>query len=293
VARIAFIGLGTMGLRMARHLLAAGHELVGCDVDPTRARALGTAIAATPAEAVAEADVAVTSLPSAAAVEEVVLGPAGLVERARPGTCLIEMSTSPPGLARRLAGELERRGLDWLDAPVSGGPLGAEAATLAIMVGGKEAVFERHRELLELLGTLVVLVGGPGSGQTVKLCNNLIAGAEMAAIAEACAIIERERIDPARAFAVFTSSTSDSRVMRVRFPIPGVRPEHPASTGYEPMFALDLLFKDLTLALELAAACRVPARVAERACEVYAAARAAGLGRLDYSAVYQVVKPQE
>jgi 3-hydroxyisobutyrate dehydrogenase len=293
VARIAFIGLGTMGLRMARHLLAAGHELVGCDVDPNRTRALGTTIAATPAEAVAEADVAVTSLPSAAAVEEVVLGPAGLVERAPSGTCLIEMSTSPPGLARRLADELERRGLDWLDAPVSGGPLGAEAATLAIMVGGKEEVFERHRELLELLGSCVVRVGGPGSGQTVKLCNNLIAGAEMAAIAEACAIIERERIDPARAFAVFTSSTSDSRVMRVRFPIPGVRPEHPASTGYEPMFALDLLFKDLTLALELAAACRVPARVAERACEAYAAARAAGLGHLDYSAVYQVVKPQE
>lgn len=291
MARIAFIGLGTMGLPMARHLLAAGHELTCCDVDPERAGMLGRAVAGTPAEAVAGADVAITSLPSLSAVEEVALGPEGIRDAAPPGSCLIEMSTSPPALARRLAAELEPRGIDCLDAPVSGGPAGAEAGTLAIMVGGREEVFDRHRGLLESLGSLVAYVGEHGSGQTVKLCNNLVVAATMAALAEACAVLARRGIDPARAYEVFTRSTSDSRVLRMRFPIGGVRPEHPASDGYRPLFRLDLLAKDLDLALDLAKECGVAATVAERAAESYAAARDAGLGPLDYSAVYRVVDP--
>jgi 3-hydroxyisobutyrate dehydrogenase len=290
VTRVAVIGLGTMGLPMARHLAAAGHELVCCDLDPARAAAVrGAGVAATPADAVAAAEVVVTSLPSVAAVEEVVLGAGGVSSSAPRGSCLIEMSTGPPALARRIARELERRGVDCLDAPVSGGPIGAEAATLAIMVGGPEEVFERRRPLLETLGSLVVHVGDHGSGQTVKLCNNLIVAAEMAAICEAGAILSRCGVDPARAYELFRSSTSDSRVLRVRFPIPGVRPEHPASDGYRPMFALDLLAKDLGLALELAGETDVEARVAERAAELYAEAQAAGLGALDYSAVYRIV----
>jgi 3-hydroxyisobutyrate dehydrogenase len=289
VARVAVIGLGTMGLPMARHLAAAGHELVCCDLDAERAAAAGGAVAATPAEAAAEAEVVLTSLPSVSAVEEVVLGPEGAGRAARSGACLIEMSTGPPALARRIAAELEVRGVDCLDAPVSGGPIGAEAASLAIMVGGREEVFERHRSLLETLGSLVVHVGGHGSGQTVKLCNNLVVAAEMAAIAEACAVLERCGVDPRRAYELFTRSTSDSRVLRVRFPIPGVRPEHPSSDGYRSMFALDLLAKDLALALELAEEAGVAAPVAERAAGTYREAQAAGLGGLDYSAVYRVV----
>src|SRR5438128_6978195 len=119
VARVAFIGLGTMGLPMARNLLAAGHELVGCDLDPARVAAAGIPAAGTPAEAVADADVAITSLPSLAAVEEVVVGEQGLRAGARPGTTVIEMSTCSPALARRLAAALEAEGVDALDAPVS------------------------------------------------------------------------------------------------------------------------------------------------------------------------------
>ena len=288
-SRIAFVGLGTMGLRMARRLVAAGYEVVGCDADPARAAALGSDPAATPSAAVDEVAFALTSLPSPAAVAEVVreLGTA-----ARPGTAVVEMSTSPPSLMRELAAELAERGVDFLDAPVSGGPVGAETGTLAIMVGGKAQVFERCRPVLEVLGRLVVHVGGHGTGQTVKLCNNLVVAAEMVALAEGCAILEREGVDPALAYELFTGSTSDSRVLRNRFPIAGVREEHPATKGYDPMFSLDLLHKDLTLALELAREAGVEAGVAARALEAYERARQQGLGDRDYSAVYRVVRPE-
>ncbi len=286
MARVAFIGLGTMGLPMARHLVAAGHEVVACDVDRARAESLGTAVAATPAEAAAGADVAVTSLPSPAAVEEVALGPDGIREAAPSVRTFIDMSTGPPALARRLAAELEQAGIDSLDAPVSGGPRGAESATLTVMVGGSEETFRREEPLLRALGTVVVHVGGPGTGQAAKLCNNLVAGATMAAIAEACAIAERERIDPGTFYELLTASTGDSRVLRTRFPLEGADPAHPCASGFEPMFMLDLIAKDLVLACELAHEDGVEPSVAGAALAEYRKAQEAGLGRRDYSAVY-------
>lgn len=270
MSRVAFIGLGTMGLPMARNLLAAGHEVVACDLDPARAEALGGRIAATAAEAAEDAELALLSLPSPEAVALV----AGELPR---GVLLVDMSTGPPALARRLAEEFEAA----LDAPVSGGPRGAQSATLTIMVGGQPDAYERAEPLLRSLGR-PVLVGGPGAGQTAKLCNNLIAGATMAAIAEACAIAEREGIDPGILYELLTSSTGDSRVLRTRFPLPGVDPSHPASNDYEPLFMLDLIAKDLGLALELAG----DAPVASAALAEYRRAQEAGLGGLDYSAVF-------
>lgn len=291
MARVAFIGLGTMGLPMARNLLAAGHPVVAVDADPSRAALLGAPVAATPAEAAGAADVALLSLPSPAAVEEVVLGASGLRAGARPGFAVLDMSTGPPALARTLAAELGRERIDSLDAPVSGGPRGAEAASLTIMVGGDREAFEAQRPLLEALGGLVVHVGPAGAGQAAKLCNNLIAGATMAAIAEACAVAEREGIDPVVLYDLLTRSTGDSRVLRTRFPIAGVSPEHPASHGYEPLFSLDLMVKDLELALELAAARGVEAPVASASRERYREAQARGEGPLDYSAVHTARPP--
>jgi 2-hydroxy-3-oxopropionate reductase len=291
MSRVAFIGLGTMGRPMAANLVAAGHELVACDVDAGRAATLGVATAATPAEAVRDAEVAILSLPSPTSVEEVALSPGGITEGARPGTVVIDMSTSPPSLARRLAQALGESGIEFLDAPVSGGPAGAAAATLAIMVGGKADVFGRCRPLLAALGSRVEHVGGHGAGQTVKLCNNLIVACTMAAMSEACALLTREGIDPAQAYEVFTSSTSDSSVLRRRFPLPGVRPEHPASQEYTPLFRLDLLRKDLALALELAAEHGVAVPMTESAARAYDAALEAGLGGLDYSAVHLARRP--
>jgi 3-hydroxyisobutyrate dehydrogenase len=150
------------------------------------------------------------------------------------------------------------------------------------MAGGRADVFSRLEPLLRALGR-PFLVGGPGAGQTAKLCNNLIAGATMAAIAEACAIAEREGIEPGLLYELLTTSTADSRVLRTRFPLPGVDPSHPASRGYEPLFMLDLIAKDLALALELG-----EATVGAAALASYREAQTEGLGRLDYSAVFRI-----
>lgn len=286
LTRVAFIGLGTMGLPMARNLLAGGHDVIAVDVDPGRVELLGARAAPTPAAAAAAADVGLLSLPAPAMVEDVVLGPQGLRAGAPSGFAVIDMSTGPPALARRLAAALADAGMESLDAPVSGGPRAAEAASLTIMVGGSREAFECRRSLLEQLGSLVVRVGEAGSGQAAKLCNNLIAGATMTALAEACALAVREGIEPAVLYTLFTRSTADSRVLRTRFPLAGVDSDHPASRAYEPLFALDLMAKDLGLAIELADAqgVEVPVARASRAC--YGKAQDQGLGRLDYSAVY-------
>jgi len=278
VARLAFIGLGTMGLPMARHLLDAGHDVVGLDLDPERTAALGGRSVDSVATAVADADTVFTSLPDPVAV-------AGLVGEVRQyapaGALFVDMSTGPPVLARELEQTLEECGLEALDAPVSGGPVGAEAATLTIMVGGSRNAYDRAEPLLRLLGR-PFHVGEAGAGQTAKLCNNLIAGVTMAAVAEACAVAEREGIDAGLLYELLTTSTGDSRVLRTRYPRPGVLDAHPSSNGYAALFALDLLVKDLALAVELAG----DAPVAAAALDAYRRAQAAGLGTLDYSAVY-------
>ncbi len=284
MTRVAVIGLGTMGLPMARHLVAAGHDVVGCDLDAARAAELGVERAETAADAASDAEAVLLSLPSAAAVEDVALGPHGVRAGARPGTLLVDMSTSPPALARRLAAEC--RDLEVLDAPVSGGPRGAIDATLTIMVGGTEAAFAEARPLFEPLGRLIVLVGGHGAGQAAKLCNNLIAGTTMAAIAESCAIAVREGIEPGMLYELLTASTGDSRVLRTRFPLAGADAAHPSSNGFAPLFTLDLIAKDLGLARDLAAEHRVAVPVAEAALDAYRAAQRDGRGGLDYSAVY-------
>lgn len=275
-----------MGLPLARNLVTAGHDLVGVDPDPSRVALLGAPAAATPAEAAADAEVALLSLPGAAVVEEVVLGTEGVLAGARRGCTVIDLSTGPPALARKLAAALAEAGLEELDAPVSGGPRGAEDASLTIMVGGNAETFERHRRLLEELGSAVVRVGEAGAGQAAKVCNNLVAGLTMAALAEACALAESEGIDPAVLYGLLTRSTGDSRVLRTRFPLAGVDPDHPASRSYEPLFALDLMAKDLDLALDLAASRGVATPVTRAGRASYGEAQEHGLGRLDYSAVY-------
>ena len=289
--RVAVVGLGTMGLPMARRLAAAGHDVVGCDLDDARVEALGAGRAETPAAASASADAVLLSLPSPEAVETVVLGERGVRGAARPGTLLVDLSTGPPELARRLASDCGA--LVVLDAPVSGGPRGAEDATLTIMVGGGEQAFRRALPLLEALGRLVVLVGEHGAGQAAKLCNNLVAGTTMAALAEACTIARAEGIEPRVLYELLTASTGDSRVLRTRFPLAGVDDSHPASMEFAPLFALDLIVKDLELALRLAAAHDVDPAVGRAALDAYRVAQGDGHGALDYSAVYLGLVPTE
>jgi L-serine 3-dehydrogenase (NAD+) len=245
----------------------------------------GAEIAPTAASATAMADVAITILPSPAVVEQVLLGEDGVLAAASPGNVVIEMSTGPPSLARRLAAEGAEAGIEVLDAPVSGGPPGAEAGTLAIMVGGAESTFERVRPLLEAIGSNVTHMGPAGSGQATKLCNNLLAGIHMAALSESVAIARREGLDPERLLEVLSSGTGDSRVLRMRFPVPGVLPEAPASHDFAPLFPVDLIAKDLGLAIETARAHELATPVADVALERYRVAQGQDLGGRDYSVI--------
>lgn len=280
---VAFVGLGRMGRLMAPHLVAAGHEVRGHDLDPAAA-VDGVERCASAREAATGAGVAITMLPSPAAVREATLGAEGLAEGLAPGALCIDMSTAPPGLARELAGALSARGVEALDAPVSGGTIGAEAGTLTIMVGGAAAGAERARPLLEAMGSLVVHVGDHGQGQAAKLCNNLCAGVNMAAIAQALALARREGLDPQVLYELLTSSTGDSRVLRTRYPAP-VSATTPAANGFAPMFTVDLMEKDLALAEQLAHEHGVGAEPLAAALALYRRAQADGHGALDYSAV--------
>ena len=201
------------------------------------------------------------------------------------GSLLIETSTSLPSLARRLAEAGRERGVAVLDAPVSGGPRGAEQGTLAIMVGGEADAFERALPLLEALGSVIRHMGGPGSGQATKLTNNVLAATHMAVLAEAVALARAEGLDLARVYEIVSNGTGDSRVLRNRYPVPGVLADAPASQDWAPLFPVDLIAKDVALALATAAERGVALPVTEVALARYREAQAADLGELDYSAV--------
>ncbi len=282
MTRLALIGVGTMGRHFARHLVAAGHDLAVHDLAPTAlddAVAAGARRATDARDAAATANIVLLSLPSPAAVEETATTVAAVIDR---GALLIDLSTSPPALARRLAATL---GVATLDAPVSGGPVGAEAASLTIMCGGDGAAFASAEPVLAALGTHVVHVGGHGAGQAAKLCNNLLAGVHMAALCQAVAIARAEGIEPALLYDLVSHSTGDSRVLRNRFPAPGVDDRHPASHGYASLFSVTLMAKDLSLAAEVAAEHGLVEGPLATALERFRAAEAAGLGALDYSAL--------
>jgi 3-hydroxyisobutyrate dehydrogenase len=293
MTRLAFVGVGRMGLPMARNLLHAGHEVVAADVDAAALAAIeadGAEVADRPAAAVAAAgDLAIAILPSPTIVEDVLLGDGGMVAALPSGGILLDMSTGPPQLARRLARAGAKRGVEVLDAPVSGGPPGAEAGSLAIMVGGSEAGVERVRPLLEVMGSRIVHMGPPGAGQATKLCNNLLAGVHMAALGESVAIARREGLDPHRLLDALRNATGDSRVLRMRFPVAGVLPEAPASRGFAPLFPVDLIAKDLALAIGTAEEHGLDTPMADVALQRYRTAQGRELGGRDYSVVATLV----
>lgn len=290
--RVGFVGAGRMGSPMSQALVGAGHSVVVCDVDPDAVSALvaeGARAAATPAEAASGADVAITMLPTPQIVRDAWTGADGLLAADPVPAVAIDMSTGPPRLARELAEVGGRAGVTVLDAPVSGGPPGARAASLAIMVGGPEDAFERVRPVLDAMGGLIVRMGPAGAGQATKLCNNLLAGVHMAALAESVALGRREGLDPQALFDVISHGTGDSRVLRMRFPVAGVVPESPASRDFAPNFPVDLIIKDLRLAVEAAEEDGLEPAVAAAALRRYLLASERDLGELDYSAVVKLL----
>jgi 3-hydroxyisobutyrate dehydrogenase len=289
---IGFIGIGTMGRPMAINLLQAGHKLTVYDVRAEAAQSLeehGATVVGSAREAAAAGDVVISMLPASAHVMAAMFGADGIIAGLRPGTIVADMSTIDPGAARRVAEAIEAAGSRMIDAPVSGGDKGAIAGTLTIMVGGDSGVLGEVRDILGAMGTNVIHCGASGMGQTVKLCNNLILGIGMVAIAEGFALGTSAGVDPALLYDVLTKSTSRSWAMETRPPVPGIVPGNPVNDDFAPGFMTDLMHKDLGLALTAGNELHVPLTLTALAHQLYGMTSAKGLGRKDFSAVAKML----
>lgn len=216
--KVGFVGLGIMGLPMAGNLLKAGYELWVCDVvQPAveQAVAQGATAVASPREVAQNSEVIITMLPSEAIVEQVILGPDGLIQGMAAGSVVVDMSTISPSGAKRIAQALQEKGLEMVDAPVSGGDVGAIEASLSIMAGGAPEAFEKVRPLLEKLGQNVNLVGDSGAGQVSKACNQIVVGLGIAAVAEALVFAKKSGVDPARVRNALLGGFAQSRVLEL------------------------------------------------------------------------------
>lgn len=294
-AEVVFIGLGNMGLHMATNLVAAGVSVMGFDLVAAQVDKLvqsGGQRGVSLPEAVAQAKVVCTMLPASRHVQEVYLGDDGIMAHAKPGTLLIDSSTISPEVARQLGQAASGRGLEMIDAPVSGGPVGAKAATLTFMVGGTARGFEMAQTYLSKMGKALYHAGDHGSGQTVKVCNNMLLGIIMIGTSEALQLGIANGLDPKVLTEIISKSSGNNWVLNNCNPCPGVMPAAPASNGYAGGFGVDLMLKDLGLAVENALATRSSVPLGALARNVYDLHSKAGNGGLDYGSIFEMLSKQ-
>lgn len=252
--RVGFIGLGIMGRPMAGHLLKAGYPLTVWNRSSAAVDALvqeGAQAASGPADVARGSDIVFTMVGDSSDVEQVILGPGGVLAGARPGLVIIDMTTISPEVTRGIAARCGELGVHMLDAPVSGGEKGALEATLSIMVGGEPELFERCRPLLEVLGKTITYVGSHGMGQTVKLCNQVVCGLNILAAAEGLCLAAKAGVDPRIVLSVITQGAAGSWMLENLGP-------KMAAGDYAPGFTVKWQIKDLRLALEAAAQLDLP-----------------------------------
>jgi 3-hydroxyisobutyrate dehydrogenase len=293
MAKVGFIGLGNMGLPMAANLIKAGHAVSGFDVNEdagARLAAGGGTKAQSIAEACKDAEVVITMLPAGEHVREVYLGEGGVLAAVAPATLLIDCSTIDVETARRVAQAAQERGLAMIDAPVSGGVAGAQAATLTFMVGGADAAFERARPLLEAMGKTIVHAGGPGNGQAAKICNNMILGASMIVVAEAFLLAEKLGLDAQKLFDISSKSSGQCWSMTSYCPVPGLVPTSPANRDYKAGFTAAMMLKDLKLAQAAARATRATTPLGAGAAAVYERFVDSGDGGVDFSGIIRYLR---
>jgi 2-hydroxy-3-oxopropionate reductase len=281
--KIGFIGLGIMGAPMAGHLLAAGHELIV----PQRKKlpeALAAAAVVADNTAVAQAaEVIILMLPDTPDVEQVLLGKNGVVAGLAAGKTVVDMSSISPIETKRFARAVNAAGCDYLDAPVSGGEVGAKAASLTIMVGGPEAAFERVKPLFEKMGKNITLVGGNGDGQTTKVANQIIVALNIAAVGEALLFASKAGADPAKVRQALMGGFAASRILEVHG-------ERMIKRTFNPGFRIGLHQKDLGLAMAGARALGVALPQTAGAAQLMQACAAQGWDQLDHSALVKALE---
>ena len=262
--KIGFIGLGNMGAPMAANLVKAGHAVTGFDTAAPCPE--GVTAAASAAEAAAGAEVVITMLPNGAILRSVAAEVIPAMDR---GAVLCDCSTVDVDSARAVAEMAEAAGKAALDAPVSGGVGGAAAGTLTFMVGGSDAAFATVRPLFDVMGQKAVHCGGPGAGQSAKICNNMILGVTMIATCEAFALADKLGLDRSRMFDVVSTSSGYSWTMNAYCPAPGVGPTSPADNDYKPGFAAELMLKDLRLSQQAAESADADTPMGQLAADLY------------------------
>jgi 2-hydroxy-3-oxopropionate reductase len=284
VTAVGVVGLGVMGRPIALRLLAAGHALTVFDLDTAAVAAVteaGAQAASSSSAVAAASDVVLASLPHAAAVEDAFLGREGLLAGARPGTLLIDLSTVDPALARLIAERCAAREVSFLDAPVSGGEIGAQEGSLAIMAGGEADDVERARAVLGAIGSRVVHVGPHGTGQIVKACNQIVVALTYAALGEALVLGSKSGVDPALILDVLSGGLAANRIMEVKR-------ESLLAHDFRPAGPVDMTYKDLKIALAAADEARVPLPFTALVQQAYGSLRATGSGGLDHAALLTV-----
>ncbi len=283
---VAFIGLGIMGKPMALNLKKAGHSVAVYGRRPESVAPLsaaGCSACASPAEAATQADIIIIMVPDTPDVETVLFGYDCVADGARPGSVVIDMSTISPTATQAFAHKLEARGIEMLDAPVSGGEIGAVNATLSIMVGGKPEVFERAKPVLEAMGRNIVLVGDHGAGQVAKACNQIVVAVTIEGVAEALTFARRSGVDPARVRDALMGGFAGSRILEVHG-------QRMLDNDYTPGFKTKLHQKDINIAMQTAKELGLALPGAALVMQHLNALMGTGAGELDSSAMMKIVE---
>ncbi len=293
--RIGFIGVGNMGGPMARNLVQGNYAVRAYDLDAERLAAAGAAgVETVPSavDAVQDADMVISMLPASRHVRQLYLDD-GLLDALASTAVAIDCSTIAPATAREVAARAARRGIEMLDAPVSGGTAGAEQAKLTFMVGGDAATLARVRPVFERMGANIFHAGASGAGQTAKLCNNMLLAVQMTATAEALALGVANGLDAATLSEILRASSGGNWPLNVYNPWPGVMEGAPAGRGYQGGFAVDLMLKDLNLAADAAADAGTPTALGALARNLFAMHRRQNdAGELDFSSILRLVAPE-
>jgi 3-hydroxyisobutyrate dehydrogenase len=292
MSTIAFIGVGNMGGPMARNLLKAQVQVRAFDVSSAAIKPIvdaGATQAATALEAVSEVDIVVTMLPAGSHVRSVYLED-GILTAVRKGALLIDCSTIDIDTARAVHAAAAKAGFDFLDAPVSGGVGGAEAATLAFMCGGSDEAFARARPILEKMGKRIVHAGGPGAGQAAKICNNMLLAISMIGTCEAFALGEKLGLEHQKLFEIMSAASGQCWSLTTYCPVPGPVPAAPSNRDYSGGFATALMLKDLKLAQSAAQGAGATTPLGAEAAQLYSLFAAKGHGGMDFSGIIKMLR---